>query len=480
MSARAVTRWRPTRRWRPTGLRPRLVLAFALTTVAAASAAAGAGHASARAALLDEVQQRAVAELQRRVGEVATDLAHPPDQAALDRLRAALGPSAQVTYRGLTSAAGPDLGAVTPDLRAAVGERGAVVLERVTTPGGPRLVIGTPVLETLLDGTRRPSGVELFVVRDLTATERQVGASARAALLTSALALPPAALVALLAAGGVLRPVRELRGTARRLAEGDLSARLRVRGSDELAELAETFNAMAARLQGTVSELRRMEADARRFVADVSHELRTPLTTLTAVTEVLEADAGRMEPDARASTLLAVEETRRLARLVEDLVEVSRFDSGQAALRLERVDLARAVDACLGSRGWRDRVEVEVSGEGSALLDRRRLDVVVANLVGNALRHGAPPVRVSVLGEPRGVRIEVVDHGPGLPADEPSRVFGRFYKADAARARSEGSGLGLAIALQNARLHGGDVEAGNAPGGGARFVVRLPAREEEP
>jgi two-component system sensor histidine kinase MtrB len=124
-------------------------------------------------------------------------------------------------------------------------------------------------------------------------------------------------------------------------------------------------------------------------------------------------------------------------------------------------------------------VELVAPDDVLVMLDRRRLDVIVANLVGNALRHGEPPVRVRVSASREHVRIEVTDSGPGLPGDVLPHVFDRFYKADAARTRTPGSGLGLAIALENARLHGGDVTADNAAGGGARFVLRLPRDLED-
>jgi len=114
-----------------------------------------------------------------------------------------------------------------------------------------------------------------------------------------------------------------------------------------------------------------------------------------------------------------------------------------------------------------------------ARLDRRRFDVIIANLVGNALRHGGPPVTVTARAEPHGrgggrLVLEVRDHGPGLPAAAIPHLFDRFFKADTARARSEGSGLGLAIAWENAQLHGGHIEAGNHPDGGAVFTATLP------
>jgi two-component system sensor histidine kinase MtrB len=240
---------------------------------------------------------------------------------------------------------------------------------------------------------------------------------------------------------------------------------------------------MAESVQTSMAAMRRMQADARRFAADVSHELRTPLSTLTAVVEVLADAADGMAADARESAQLAITEIHRLVRLVEDLMEVSRFDAGTVHLRAEEVDLADAVRDCLRARGWVERVEL-VAQRGIRLrLDWRRVDVIVANLVGNALRHGEPPVRVRVFADREDVWIEVTDHGPGLPDDVLPHVFDRFYKHDAARARTPGSGLGLAIALENARLHGGDLTAGNVGiagnTGGARFVLRLPRNRED-
>jgi two-component system sensor histidine kinase MtrB len=281
-------------------------------------------------------------------------------------------------------------------------------------------------------------------------------------------------LLALLAGRGVLRPVRALRQATDRLGAGDLSARARVHGADELADVARTFNGTAATLEHYVGELRRLESEARRFVADVSHELRTPLAAMTAVTDVLDDEAQHLPGDAGRAARLVGEETRKLTRLVEDLIEVSRFDAGTAGLALDDVDVAEAVRATLRARGWADRVVTDLPDGVMARLDPRRLDVVVANLVSNALRHGAPPACVRALARPDSLDIEVSDSGPGLAPDVAPHVFERFYKADTARARSEGSGLGLAIARENARLHGGDLTAANRSPGGAVFALHLP------
>jgi len=460
--------------WWPRGLRARLVLAFVVVTVLGAGAAAWSSARSASTALVATTQQRLTETISGQIGAIAPELTYPPDLAALDRLRAAVGPDTVVTYRDLRSAAGAGTGLVTDAVRAAVRTGNRLVAQRIVADGKPWLLIGTPVMITAADGRRTPSGIEVYAVRDLTGVEEQIDELTRSAVATAALALPLAVLLAVLAAGSVLRPVRKLRDTARRLAAGDLDARSPPTGADELADLTVTINEMAESVRTSMATMRRMQADARRFAADVSHELRTPLSTLTAVVEVLASAADGMEADARESAQLAITEIHRLVRLVEDLMEVSRFDAGTAGLRSEEVDLADAVRDCLRARGWVERVELVAQRHILLRLDRRRLDVIVANLVGNALRHGAPPVRVHIRADREQVWIEVTDHGPGLSEDVLPHVFDRFYKHDAARARTPGSGLGLAIALENARLHGGDLTAGNAAGAGARFVLRLP------
>jgi two-component system sensor histidine kinase MtrB len=296
-------------------------------------------------------------------------------------------------------------------------------------------------------------------------------------LAASGLLLATITGLAFAASRRVLGPVRRLARAARQMSGGDLSVRVEPAGRDELAQLVTTFNTMASALQDKVGELEVMEARARRFAGDVSHELRTPLTAMTAVADILGDDTAA-SVDGTAAARLVAQEIRHLNRLVEDLIEISRFDAGSAQLIAEDTDVAAAVQECLRARNWADACP-EVPAGLTVRLDRRRFDVIVANLVGNALRHGAPPVtvRASIQAGRAGgseLVLEVRDHGPGLPAGAIGHVFDRFYKADSARARSEGSGLGLAIAQENARLHGGGIDAANDPGGGAVFTVRLP------
>ncbi|MDR7275719.1 HAMP domain-containing sensor histidine kinase [Catenuloplanes atrovinosus] len=446
-----------------TGLRARLLVAFVAVTVLGAAAAAWASASAAGTALVSAAQEQLTAALAGQIGAVAPELTYPPDQASLDRLRVAAGPDTLVTFAGLRAADGAittfDLGAV----RTAARDGNRLVAQRVDADGRPWLLIATPVVITALDGTRTPSGIEVYAARDLTAVDRQVDGLTRSAARTAALALPLAVLLALAAAGSVLRPVRGLRDTARRLAAGDLDARAVPRGRDELTDLTVTINEMA-------ESLARMQADARRFAADASHELRTPLATLAAVVDVLESATADLEPDARESARMAITEVGRLTRLVEDLVEVSRFDAGTARLRVEEADLVGTIRDCLRARGWTSQVTLDAPAELRMPLDRRRVDVIVANLAGNALRHGGPPVRVRVAATPAEALVEVTDGGPGLPPEVLPHVFARFWKRDPARARTPGSGLGLSIARENARLHGGDLTAD----ADARFVLRLP------
>ncbi|GLY39078.1 two-component sensor histidine kinase [Amycolatopsis sp. NBRC 101858] len=467
------------------GLRPRLVAAFAVIMILGATAAAGASYVSARNAILKGIQDQTMLKLRDQIVAYLPTVSLPPSQATLDAFASALKPSgALVVYHDLYSSSGMSPDQVPAELRQAVTTSTYTQFQRVDAHGFPLFFVGIPVQSA----TGSTTGLEVYAMASLDQQQAAIDELARQAWLVSALALPFAVGVALLAARQVLRPVRALNTAADQLGRGRLDVRLRAKGSDELAQLVTTFNHTAAELERTVGTLRAMEADARRFVADVSHELRTPLAAMNAVTDVLDEDAGQLPADTAVAARLVSAETKRLTRLVQDLIEISRFDAGRAELRREELDVAAAVTDTLAARGWEPGSEnstdaavvADLPPGITAALDRRRLDIVVANLVGNALRHGAPPVEVVLRAEGGDVVLAVTDHGPGIPAEVLPRIFDRFAKADTARARSEGSGLGLSIARENARLHGGDIVAANT-GTGARFELRLPrvARSEE-
>ncbi|MDG9674636.1 sensor histidine kinase [Micromonospora sp. DH14] len=462
-------------------LRVRLLLAFALLGVTTTAVVASGSYFQARTVILQQAQDAAVMSLTDQLTKVYPIAQLPPTQNDLDLLAQRLSDRegfAVVIYRDMRAQGSQTPAPLSPELRAEVGD-GQIAWQRVSQDGQPWLLIGTQLRLERPDGTAHPSGLEVYSVRDLLPEQQSIDQLATRAWWTGGLSLLLAVLLALLSARGVLRPVRDLGRAARRLGEGDLSTRLTVRGVDELADVARTFNDTAGTLERQVGELRRMESDARRFVADVSHELRTPLAAMTAVTDVLDEEAEHLPGDAGRAARLVSQETQNLTHLVNDLIEISRFDSGTARLALDDVDVGAAVTATLRIRGWTDRVRADLPPAVVARLDPRRLDVIVANLVGNAFRHGAEPVTVRLSADPDWVTIEVADQGPGLDPEVLPHVFDRFYKADTARTRSEGSGLGLAISWENARLHRhgerrGALVAGNAPGGGAVFTLRLP------
>nr|WP_223290960.1 HAMP domain-containing sensor histidine kinase [Streptomyces avicenniae] len=481
---------------RLTSLRLRLVTVFALVALVAAVSVSGIAYWLNRDAVVTRAQNSALGEFRKSLGDNAGAL---PDEATCDDLR---GMAAAVANNTLgfevvlvedqdgrpECAAESDpavfSAAMVPDsLREAVRQRrydddsGApfhMYWQRITREGHPYLIGGTQVMG------EGPTG---YMLASLGAESDDLRSLAWSLGIATALAVIGSVLLAQAAARTVLRPVQRLSDAAHRLGQGKLDTRLEVRGADELAELTRTFNDAAASLEARVAELSGREEASRRFVADMSHELRTPMTAITAMTEVLEEEIDSLDPMIAPAVQLVVSETRRLNDLVENLMEVTRFDAGTARMVLDAVDIADQVTACIDARAWLDAVELDAPRHVIASLDPRRLDVILANLIGNALKHGGSPVRVSLREEtgPAGpeVVIRVADHGPGIPAEVLPHVFDRFYKASASRPRSDGSGLGLSIALENAHLHGGDITARNLPGGGAEFTLRLPHRTQD-
>ncbi|MEW1824981.1 ATP-binding protein [Streptomyces sp. NPDC088196] len=474
------------------------MVAFGLVAVVATLSTGALTFREARTGILQQSQDSVIRLLRDRAGTLAPGLAVPPDSEDLTSFAirvAQADPSRKwrvlVTYRGLSATSVPHdpFAELTPALRTTATTQTPTVFQRVTHAGHSSLVVGMPVMLASPNGDRRASGLTVFLTVPQTDEESYVQALVAAVERATVPAVGLAVLLALLAARGVLRPVRKLRHATRRIAEGRFDTRLAVHGSDELADLSHTFNETAAALEGSIAELRRMEAKARRFAADVSHELRTPLAAMSVVTDILDEDAAGLDPDTAHAVRLISEETAHLARLVEDLMEISRFDAGAAALHLDEIDLAESVRRTLSSRAWQDTVTTQLPSPGAlrGRVDPRRLDVIVANLVGNALRHGAPPVQLALYGHqrpvPGGARgwavIEVLDSGPGIPESVLPHIFDRFYKSDTARTRTEGSGLGLAITAENVHLHGGTIRAANHPAGGALITVELPLSQPE-
>ena len=280
----------------------------------------------------------------------------------------------------------------------------------------------------------------------------------------------------------VVTPVRMAARIAERLADGRLQERMKPKGEDDLARLAASFNKMADSLQRQIRRLEELSRIQRRFVSDVSHELRTPLTTVRMAADVLHDARADFDPASARSAELLQTQLDRFETLLGDLLEISRHDAGAASLEADALDVRdlvrRVVDATepLAARRG-STVTVHMPDEPCICeADGRRVERILRNLLVNAAEHGdGNPIDVYVVADASVVAIAVRDHGIGLRPGESSLVFNRFWRADPARARTTGgTGLGLAIASEDARLHGGRLQAWGERGKGSQFVLTLP------
>ena len=290
------------------------------------------------------------------------------------------------------------------------------------------------------------------------------------------------AAIASLVTRWVVLPVRHAAQAAQRLSAGHLGERMEVLGVDDLAALATSFNEMAASLEAKLGELEELSDVQRQFVAAVSHELRTPVTTIKMAADVLFESREDLDPAGHRSVELLQSQLERFESLLVDLLEISRFDAGAATLEAELVDVCDLVrrsadDAQQLSERRGGRIEFRLPAEGClAEVDRRRVERILRNILVNAVEHGeGKDVVVTAAIDSAAVAVSVRDYGVGLRAGDQQRVFERFWRADPARARTTGgTGLGLAISLEDARLHGGWLQAWGEQGKGSVFRLTLP------
>jgi two-component system, OmpR family, sensor histidine kinase MtrB len=302
------------------------------------------------------------------------------------------------------------------------------------------------------------------------------------------------ALVALLAAIAslvtrwVVLPVRHAARAAQRLSAGQLEERMPVGGVDDLGALSTSFNDMASSLQEKLRELEELSRAQRQFVSDVSHELRTPMTTIRMAAEILFDSREQLDPAAARSAELLQGQTERFEVLLSDLLEISRHDANVATLDAEPADMCDIVrrsadDAQQLAERRGCRIEFRLPVEACiAEVDRRRVERILRNLLVNAVEHGeGRDVIVTVAADSDAVAVAVRDHGVGLGPGEEQLVFERFWRADPARARTTGgTGLGLAISLEDARLHGGWLQAWGERGRGSVFRLTVPRVSGQP
>ena len=363
-----------------------------------------------------------------------------------------------------------------------------------TPPSGPATLAAYPVL----DQAGRPRAAVILAAGALPPASRFgfaqavafFGAASLAALLAaSVFALGSSSLVAYLLARRVVRRLEDLGQAAEALAAGNLAARVENTEGDELGQLAQRFNQMAADLHRSLTDLKEerdrvtgLLTSRRELVASVSHELRTPVATIRGYLESALARDGHIAGELRGDLETVEAEVRRLQRLIDDLFTLSRADVGRLELRLAPTDvgsvLDRTVDA-LGPLAWQQRrVQIVASAPGDiapATADAERLQQVLTNLVGNAVRHTPPGGLVSAAAgiEDGVVRLDVRDTGAGIDPRDLPHIFEPFY-----RGRNEdgagGAGLGLAVSKELVEAMGGRMDVESAVGQGSCFTLRLP------
>jgi signal transduction histidine kinase len=280
------------------------------------------------------------------------------------------------------------------------------------------------------------------------------------------------------------RPLEDLVDASGRLAGGDLDARVKVGGLSETATLGSAFNEMAEELQRRAGERDQLDRLKDEFVLTASHELRSPLTSVQGFAELLLLEREKLSPKQAETVEVILENTRHLVRLLNDLLDLARSDAGRLTIRPEPTEAAglieeatRTMRAQLDSREQRMSVEVEPYLPWIEA-DRDRIRQVLVNLLTNAHEYCPQGAHIEVKARRSNaeVEIDVIDDGPGIPAEQLEHIFERFTRGDAGETqRVGGTGLGLAISKSLIELHGGSIAAESTPGAGSTFYIRLPA-----
>ncbi|OII34519.1 two-component sensor histidine kinase [Curtobacterium sp. MMLR14_014] len=374
---------------------------------------------------------------------------------------------------------------ITDALRKEVAQNtGRLSLQPVELDDDGRRVPGLAVGSTL----QIPSAgqYELYLVYDLSDAQQTLDFVSQTLSIGGVALMVLIALVTSLVVRLVVVPIRGAAETSRKIAAGRLDERIPVRGQDDLATLARSFNGMAEAVSRQITQLAELSRVQQRFVSDVSHELRTPLTTIRLAGDMLYDSRHAFEPSVGRSAELLHAQVERFEMLLADLLEISRYDAQAVQL-----DTAPVVPASLAAdiveefRPLAERAGIDLQlatpgGHTTMRLDAKRVRRILRNLVGNAIEHGdAKPVQVVVDSDARTVAIAVRDQGVGMPPEDAARVFDRFWRADPSRKRTiGGTGLGLAISLGDAKLHGGRIDVWSRPGAGSTFVLTLPRNEQ--
>ena len=277
----------------------------------------------------------------------------------------------------------------------------------------------------------------------------------------------------------LIAPIQDAARVAEELTKGNLDLRMDFQGEDEIASLGYSFNEMAVSLQQQISRLENLSKLQQRFVSDVSHELRTPLTTIRMASQVIFAARDNFEPTVARSAELLISQIERFESLLTDLLEVSRFDAQAAVMEIEETDLVALIKETVDYvHPSQDRIIILQAPNSPVMadIDPRRIKRIIRNLISNAIDHREDKnIEVRIVETENEVSIGVRDYGSGFNYTDRKMLFERFWRADSSRARSTGgTGLGLSIALEDAKLHQGEIEAWGERGKGAHFVLTIP------
>ncbi|HEY8544872.1 MAG TPA: HAMP domain-containing sensor histidine kinase [Acidimicrobiales bacterium] len=453
------------------GLRARITIAFAVGALLLSALLAASTWGFTRQNQLDQRSTSATTLAVANAENMAQGInaATPDLQELLQAQPRPTGAHPILLYEGDWYPADPSYGEdALPRELIEVVQGGDDARMRYTYDGEVYLAVGVK-LDTDVDAAY----FEVVSLEELEQTLETLGFSLIAAALVTTLC---GAGLGWWAARRVLRPLNRVGAAAKDIARGDLATRVEASDDPDLAQLAESFNEMAAALE------QRIERDTR-FASNVSHELRSPLTTLSASITVLENHRDDMPERARAALDLMVADVNRFRQLIEDLLEISRFDAGVMHLDVYEVRVAELVMQAVGAATDAD-IPLDIDSELAGVVveaDKRRLMRVIANLIDNAAKYGGGATRVELRQVDDKVQIAVEDDGPGIPDEDRDRIFDRFSRglsaADRRTSGGEGVGLGLSLVAEHIRLHKGRVFVEDRPDGrsGARFVVQLPA-----
>jgi signal transduction histidine kinase len=457
----------PRRHVAPGKLRRRLTVAFVLVAGIASGVLAVGSFVLVRSSRLNDSLRRArdVVETDLRL---AASFRLPAEASGLLASVENTGAHGILEVRGASHPSDPGFEPSVPASLRSLVARGQVAYQRVDEPPAPGL---SPQPLLIIGGPVDSNGARLYFPFSEQGLHRDLSELRNVLVVGWLIVVAVSAAVGNVLARRTLEPVGRASQAAHDMAEGLLDTRLPEQSQDEFGAWAIAFNRMADALEAKIGALSEAQARERRFTSDVAHELRTPVAALVGEASLLREHLDAMPAEARHLSELVVRDIGRLRRLVDDLMEISRFDARREGVVMEPVDVAALVATVIRTRGWQDAVTL--SGDHPVVeTDRRRIERIASNLIGNAVEHGGPPVDVAITGDAGGVEVRVTDRGPGIPPESLPHLFERFYKADPSRA-GRGSGLGLAIAMENARLLRGTIEAQSVTGLGTTFTVRL-------